>query len=119
MKIRAKFIIIFSCIFIAFFLITVCSGVYYIYKDGEKNGLLEDEGLMDSYEYQQKINMLKQQENSIILEEKKLETQYVNKEILYEEYKSRKQQLEIQKIVLRDNILILEKEYGVDDTYEN
>ena len=57
--------------------------------------------------------------NSIILEEKKLETQYVNKEILYEEYKSRKQQLEIQKIVLRDNILILEKEYGVDDTYEN
>ena len=73
MKIRTKFIIIFSCIFIVFFLITVCSGVYYIYKDGEKNGLLEDEVLMDSYEYQQKINMLKQQENSIILEEKKLE----------------------------------------------
>lgn len=119
MRIRTKSIIIFFCVFIVFFLIIICSGVYYIYKDGEKNGLLEDELLMDSYEYQQKMDMLKQQENSIILEEKKLENQYVNKEILFEEYKSRKQQLEIQEIVVRDDILMLEKEYGVDDTYEN
>lgn len=119
MKSKVRLIVIVFSVITICFLLFSGFGIYYIYKVGEQKGVLEDDSVMSlSSEYRQKKDLLDEQEHSLILEEEMLEKQYVNQEIIYNEYKIRKRQLKIQRETLKNSILDLEKEYGVDDLDE-